>query len=460
MSTRIPARRSAAAVLALAAALASVPALRPSRGEAQAPRATTPSSADWLSLLPDGETKRRFILDCTGCHQFDERRALKDGVPRTADQWRTDMARMFGFAGARSGFPVISLHQESAGTAAWVAEAIAAAGGAPAAAPLPSPGRAEVTEYDTPVPGDLPHDVAIDSATGHLLVTGMFSHVMYRLNPATGEFAPVEIPVPRANPRAVELDAAGNWWVLLGGPNMVARYTSATQQWSTFPIGMYPHSIAIGSDGRVWFNGHFTRDPEELGFVDPATARVSRFALPPHPELAAVPGGPVPYEQRVAPDGAVWISELQGNRMIRFDPATGQSRVFTLPTSFGGPRRFDIDAEGIVWIPAYSANLLVRLDPATGRFTEFPIPVRDATPYIARVDPLGRGVWLAMAAAGVLMRFDPASGRFTSYPLPTRGTLTRHLVVNPRNGDVWLAYGASPSINPSRVARVVVGGER
>lgn len=430
-----------------------------SSAASQATQAPPPSSADWLAILPDGEMKRRFILDCTGCHQFDERRALKDGAPRTADQWRTDMARMFGFAGARSGFPVISLHQESAGTADWVAQAVAAARAPVVASPLPeaaNPGRAEVTEYDTPVPGDLPHDVAIDSATGQVLVTGMFSHVMYRLDPASGEFARVEIPVPRANPRAVELDAAGNWWVLLGGPNMVARYEPGSRRWTTFPIGMYPHSIAVGGQGRIWFNGHFTRDPEELGFVDAASGQVTRLALPPHPDLATVPGGPVPYEQRVAPDGAVWISELQGNRMIRFEPTTRESQVFTLPTSFSGPRRFDIDAQGILWIPAYSANLLVRLDPATGRFTEFPIPVKDATPYIARVDPLGRGIWLAMAAADVLMRFDPSTGRFTSYPLPTRGTLTRHLVVNPRHGEIWLAYGASPSVNPSRVARVVV----
>lgn len=433
------------------------------RDRPQGSRQATPSSADWLTLLPDGETKRRFILDCTGCHQFDGLRALKDGAPRTAAQWQVDLDRMIGFAGARSGFPVISLHQETPGTAEWVARAVAAARTPPGAAPLPpaaNPGRAVVTEYDTPVPGDLPHDVAIDSLTGQVLVTGMFSHVMYRLDPDTRQFTRVEIPVPRANPRAVELDRAGNWWVLLGGPNQVARYEPGPQRWTTFPIGMYPHSIAVAEDGRVWFNGHFTRDPEEIGFIEPSTGRVSRFHLPPHPELATVPGGPVPYEQRVAPDGAVWVSELQGNRMIRFDPGTGQSRVFTLPTTFSGPRRFDIDARGIVWIPAYSANLLVRLDPGTGEFTEYPIPVRDAVPYIARVDPLGRGIWLGMAAADVLMRFDPASARFTTYPLPTRGTLTRHMVVNPRNGEVWLAYGASPSVNPSRVARVVVEGER
>ncbi|HEX5963586.1 MAG TPA: hypothetical protein VFY42_07655, partial [Gemmatimonadales bacterium] len=39
-------------------------------------------SAGWLSRLPDGETKRKFILDCTGCHQFDEKIARVNGRPR------------------------------------------------------------------------------------------------------------------------------------------------------------------------------------------------------------------------------------------------------------------------------------------------------------------------------------------------------------------------------------------
>ena len=38
-----------------------------------------PRSSAWLSLLPDGEAKRKFILDCTGCHQFDEKIARPQG---------------------------------------------------------------------------------------------------------------------------------------------------------------------------------------------------------------------------------------------------------------------------------------------------------------------------------------------------------------------------------------------
>jgi hypothetical protein len=35
------------------------------------------TAAQLLRLLPDGEEKRRFILDCTGCHTFDARTAFR-----------------------------------------------------------------------------------------------------------------------------------------------------------------------------------------------------------------------------------------------------------------------------------------------------------------------------------------------------------------------------------------------
>jgi streptogramin lyase len=125
-----------------------------------------------------------------------------------------------------------------------------------------------------------------------------------------------------------------------------------------------------------------------------------------------------------------------------------------MPTPHSGPRRFDVDAAGILWIPAYSANLLVRLDPSTGTFTEIPLPVKDALPYVVRVDPRDGALWLGTAAADALLRYDPGSRRFDIFPLPTAGALVRHMAVDPRNRAVWLAYGASPGI-PARVARVM-----
>lgn len=118
-----------------------------------------------------------------------------------------------------------------------------------------------------------------------------------------------------------------------------------------------------------------------------------------------------------------------------------------------GPRRFDVDGRGVLWIPAYAANALVRFDPWEERFEEIPLPVRDAAPYVARVDARTGRVWIGTGAADMVLAFDPATGRFTTYPLPSRGAMVRHLSIDRRTGDVWAAYGASPGI-AAKIARI------
>ena len=80
--------------------------------------ADPPRSAAWLSLLPDGEAKRKFILDCTGCHQLDEKIARPEGSPRTEAQWAEAVTRMLGYAGATTSFPVIAADRDPKATAA------------------------------------------------------------------------------------------------------------------------------------------------------------------------------------------------------------------------------------------------------------------------------------------------------------------------------------------------------
>lgn len=420
---------------------------------------TIPASSRWLNLLPDGETKRRFMLDCTGCHQFDERMARPAGKPRAEAEWSAAVARMLGYAGPSTGFPVISAAQEPAATARWLATSLGdrMPGAKPEAASVRTevlPG--EVTEYLMPGPQDLPHDVGIDGS-GRVVVTGMFTHAMHVLDTISGAFAPVAIPVPQSNPRALEIDRVGRWWAVLGGPGQVARYDGVS--WTTFDVGMYAHSIALDSSGSVWVNGHFTRDPEIIAQVRP-DGSVRRVELPLHPAMGKAPGGPIPYEIRAAPNGTIWMSELQGNRILSYDPASGSSAVHEMPTAHSGPRRFDIDGAGVLWIPAYSAGSLVRFDPGTGAFREFPLPVRDALPYVARVDHATGTIWIGTGAADALLAFSPATETFRMVALPSRGALVRHLAVDPRNHDVWMAYGESPGKLSARIARFrPAGGE-
>ena len=414
-------------------------------------------SSDWLSLLPEGEEKRRFILDCTGCHQIDDQIVRPNGRPRTQAEYKEMVDKMLGFAGSTTGFPVIGHGRESMSTAAWMARNFFAN---PTIRPRGTlPPNARVTEYDMPEPGDLPHDVAV-GRDGRIVVTGMFSHRMWVLDPTRGTFDGVDIPIEKANPRALEIDAAGDWWVVFGARHMIGRYSPTSRTWRTWPGGFYPHSLALAPDGGVWINGHFTHSPELIARVD-TTARdssraLARFEVPAHSALGKGPGGPIPYEIRVARDGRVWTSELQGNRLFAYDPKKRAFDVFTMPESWSGPRRFDIDRRGILWIPAYATNELVRLDPATRRFTRFPLPEPDAVPYVVKVDDATGRIWIGSSASDAIYAYDAAANRFTTYPLPSRGAMVRHLAIDPRTHDLWIAYGASPGRIPAKIARLQI----
>jgi len=421
-------------------------------GRAPTPLADLSASA-FLGLLPENDEKRRFILDCTGCHVFDARFAAPADTARSAANWQDAVTRMLGFSGPASNFPVISQGRDPAATATYLAGHVRLdrlRNLAPIHLPRENASTALITEYAVPEPGDLPHDLAV-LADGSIAITGMFTHGMYVLSPATGAMPLEPIPVPNANPRAVEVDAAGNWWVLLGGPRRVAK-RDAAGAWTTWPIGMYGHSVGLDARGRACFNGHFTREPELLGHVEPATGRVVLDTVPAHPR-AASGFGPIPYELRVAPTGEVWVSELAGNRVFSHDPASDRYRMYEMPSPHSGPRRLDVGPDGSIWIPEYSGNRLARLDPATGRFGEFELPVPDALPYVVRIDARRGRIWIGTGAADAIFLFDPASRRFTTYPLPTRGALVRHLDVDDSNGDLWIAYGASPGV-PAKVARL------
>jgi virginiamycin B lyase len=301
---------------------------------------------------------------------------------------------------------------------------------------------------------DFPHDLMLDGR-GNVLVTGMFSARMYVLDPVGGEWATKAIPTEMANPRALDVDSDGNWWILCGAPMKIARYTVASDAWDFFDIGMYPHSIMIDDAGRVWFNGHFTNNPIMMGCVDGASGTVETMEVPPT-TMPEEEGGPIPYGLRVGPDGTVWSTELAGNRLVKYIPETNTMTTYDMPSPHSGPRRLDVAPDGIVWIPEFTTGKLARFDPEAEAFTEYDFPTENSLPYCARVNPSTGVVWISQCANDAIVSFDPSSEVFVEYRLPTRVTFIRHLDVDPETGDVWGTYSHSPGLHP-RVVRLQVG---
>ncbi|HEX6694697.1 MAG TPA: hypothetical protein VF035_08385 [Longimicrobiales bacterium] len=434
----IPIAGVAAALTALTAAAAAMARQSPDPPSA---------SAAILGMLEDGAVKRQLIGDCTGCHQLAPANVFPGGRTRTAAEWTAVVQRMQAFAGHGSGFPVIGV-RDAAATGAWLAANLD--GSIPSVSRPPARADMQIREYPYPYDRDLPHDLAV-LGDGSLAITGMLTNQMLVLDPTDGSYDEIPIPVERANPRAIEVDDGGNWWVVLGAPNQLARYEPAIDHWTTWDLGMYAHEARPDNRGRVWFNGHFTSNPVKVGYLDIASGAIRTFDVPTPQPLAE--GGAIPYGLAVGRDGTLWGSDLRGNRIYAVDAQGGAVRTWDMPTTHSSPRRIDLDHRGVLWIPEYANNTLTSFDPASGRFTQYPLPIPDALPYVVRADSARDIIWIGTGAADAVLAFRPASAAFDVYPLPTAGALVRHIAIDPHTRDVWAAYGASPGI-PPKIARL------
>jgi streptogramin lyase len=154
---------------------------------------------------------------------------------------------------------------------------------------------------------------------------------------------------------------------------------------------------------------------------------------------------PVPYGIDIAPDGGVWASQLNENRLARIDPDTFDVEIFETP--FPAPRRLRFDSSGVLWIPSFSAALVAAFDPRTGRYRSWELPIEprgSETPYALAVDRRRDHVWICGTTSDTLIRFEPQTGRFVVYPLPTRVTYTREVDFD-AEGRVWTSNSNSPA---------------
>jgi streptogramin lyase len=272
-------------------------------------------------------------------------------------------------------------------------------------------------------------------------------------------------------PHSLQVAPDGSLWITLAIGNALARFDPRTQSFEVHEVaeGFYPHTLRFDARGRFWYT---MAASNHIGMFDPATGEQRHVRLPARTwKQAAVlrlmpfflwldqrvnlrernaEGGdgftmPVPYGIDVAPDGGVWFSQLNENRIGRLDPQSFEVELFETP--FPAPRRLRFDAHGVLWVPSFSAGQLAAFDPRTGRYRTWDLPIEprgSEAPYAVAVDRPRNLVWICGTTSDTLLRFDPATERFTVYPLPTRVTYTRELDFDAQ-GRVWTSNSNSPA---------------
>lgn len=322
------------------------------------------TSAELLSVLPEGEGKDILLSGCTSCHTLQIltiNQLDKEGWRRNVDVMR----KAFG-------------------------------------APVPQGKEEVLADY-------LSNAFAVGSRLRRLAEQMPATHA----GSAEVIYAAWDIPLKKALPHTATLDGRGNVWFTDAFGSRLGRLEIATgrfKTWNAPTPNSIPHGIVADKLGRIWFTERLQFDPaNKIVQFDPIVERFTEFPLP-----QKISGPHTPIFDR---EGILWITEYEGNRIARFDPKTQKFDEYAVPTKGARPYGIDIDRNGVLWIAEIGSGSLGKLDPRTGRVVDYPTPTKNSGVRRVRADSRGR-IWFTEFHGDRLGMFDPKTEKMTEYVMP------------------------------------------
>jgi virginiamycin B lyase len=165
-----------------------------------------------------------------------------------------------------------------------------------------------------------------------------------------------------------------------------------------------------------------------------------------------------PCEIEFDDQGRIWIEEVTGNAMTRFDPATKTFKRFPMDQPLSVPGGMEFGPDGGLWFAQVSRNLITRLDPADGSMESVTIPeglrvtspltLGTALPSDATTGKDG-AMWFTMSGVAALARVDIQTREVEVVPLPTPLSTTSLLtqIIQPGPGNLLVvSLGAANKI--------------
>jgi virginiamycin B lyase len=180
------------------------------------------------------------------------------------------------------------------------------------------------------------------------------------------------------------------------------------------------------------------------GAAGPAAAafrssRVHEFPVP--------TGGARPYTIVAGPDGNLWFTESNGNKIGRIKP-DGSIKEFDLPNAGSEPYGITVGADGNLWFTERAGNAIGRMTTNGDFLPEFPVPTPGAQPWGITATADG-SIWFTEENVDMIGQVSPL-GFITEYPL-TPGTFPTWIAAGP-DGNVWFTEEIGNAIGRIRTA--------
>jgi virginiamycin B lyase len=206
------------------------------------------------------------------------------------------------------------------------------------------------------------------------------------------------------------------------------------------PKGDYPHDVAVGPNGEVWYSG------QRLGIagrLNPATGEIERIPLGKN----SAPHGVI-----IGPDGAPWFTDGGQNGIVRVDPVSKEVKVWPLPADrmpYTNLNTAAFDGKGRIWFTGQN-GIYGRLDPKSGDMKVWDAP-KGRGPYGMAATPNG-DIWFVSLAGSYLAKVDLDTGAATVYEPPTREQGARR-VWSDSQGRLWVSEWNSGNVGVYDPAR-------
>ncbi len=254
----------------------------------------------------------------------------------------------------------------------------------------------------------------------------MANDVLVSLDPVTAERKVHRLPGGKEpysddpmtlGPHSLECDADGNIWITCAIGGKMAKFDVKTEEWtivSSAPApakrGIYPHTLRIDQQGVVWY----TDAGRGVFSLDPNNDNVRKYYKLPKEDQAVGQGvgesrGRTPYGIDVAPNGHIWYTKLNGNRVGPHQPGSCPTA-----TSRSGTRRSAARA-ACTWPPTAWCGCPVAARacspssiPTTEKWTVYDLPNKENQfPYALNIHPKTGDIWICGTTNDSMFRFIP-----------------------------------------------------
>jgi streptogramin lyase len=196
------------------------------------------------------------------------------------------------------------------------------------------------------------------------------------------------------------------------------------------------YGIALGSDGNMWFayDGVIEADKTFIGRITTA-GKVIEFPIPTGWRLN-LPGFSSPVSLALGSDGNIWFTDvgknLEGENLIgRITPA-GVITEFPVPTLNSYPTGIALGSDGNTWFAETGVGKIGRITPA-GVITEFTVP---GIGHSLTLGPDGN-IWFTGRSGVNPIGWITPAGTVRSLPAAVIGSASPASIAAGPDGNIW-----------------------